>query len=55
MVKKQNCVIWIQTMCFTVYIKTNDLYKDISEDAETRFDTSNYELDRPLPKGKKSK
>ena len=25
---------------------------DIAEDVETRFDTSNYELDRPLPKGK---
>ena len=36
-----------------VYIKTGDIYEDISEDAETRFDTSNYALDRPLPKGKK--
>ena len=35
MMKKQNCVIWIQT-----------------EDVETRFDPSNYELDRSLPKGK---
>ena len=25
------------------------------EDVETRFDTSNYELDRPLPKGKNKK
>ena len=24
----------------------------IAEDVETRFDTSNYELARPLPKGK---
>ena len=40
-------------MGFTVYIKTNDIYKDIAEDVETRLDTSNYELDRPLPKGKK--
>ena len=30
--------------------KTDDIYKDISEDAESRFETSNYELDRPLPK-----
>ena len=36
---------------FIVYIKTDDIYKDIAEDVETRFDTSNYELDRPLPKG----
>ena len=47
MVKKQNCVI--------VYIKTDDVYKDIAEDVETRFDTSNYELDRSLPKGKNKK
>ena len=35
-----------------VYIKT-DIYKDIAEDIETRFDTLDYELDRPLPKEKK--
>ena len=34
---------------FIVYIKTDDIYKDIGEDVETRFDTSSYELDRPLP------
>ena len=34
------------------YIKTDDVYKDIAEDVETRFDTSNYELDRPFPKRK---
>ena len=28
-----------------VYIKTGDIYKDIAEDIETRFDSSNYELD----------
>ena len=34
--------------------KTGDNYhKDIAEDVETRFDTSNYELDRPFPKRKK--
>ena len=38
---------------FSVYIKTDDNYKDIAKDAETKFDTSNYELSRPLPKGKK--
>ena len=31
---------------FIVYIKTDFIYKDIAEDdVETRFDTSNYELD----------
>ena len=43
------------TESFIVYIKTNDIYKDIVEDFETRFDISNYELDTPLPKGKNKK
>ena len=37
---------------FTVYMKTEGIYSDIAKDVETRFDTSNYELNRPLPKGK---
>ena len=32
-----------------------DFYKDISEDVETRFDTSVYVPDRPLPTGKNKK
>ena len=36
-------------------MKTEDIYKDIAEVVETRFDTSNYELDRLLPKGKNKK
>ena len=40
---------------FIVYIKTDDIYKDIAEDVETRFDILNYELDRPLSKGKDKK
>ena len=26
----------------------DDIYKDVGENVELRFDTSNYELDRPL-------
>ena len=37
---------------FIVYIKTEDIYAYIGKDVETRFDTSNYKLDRLLPKGK---
>ena len=37
---------------FIAYIKTDDIYKDIAKDFETRFDTLNYELDKPLPKQK---
>ena len=40
---------------FIMSIKTNDFYKDIANDVEKRFDTSNYELNRPLPTGKNKK
>ena len=52
--KKQNCVVWIQIV-FVVYRKTDNIYKKIAENVETRFDPSNYELDRLLPKGKNKK
>ena len=32
--------------------KTEDIYIDIAKDVETRFDAPNYELERPLSKGK---
>ena len=46
---------YIDTDSFIVHIKADDIYKDIAEDVETRFDTSNYELNRPLPKEKNKK
>ena len=45
----------MDTDSFIVYIKTNGIYKEIAEDFKTRFDTLNYKLDRPLPKGKNLK
>ena len=45
----------MDTDSFIVYIKTDSIYKDVAEDVETRFDTSNYELDRPLPNGANKK
>ena len=45
----------MDTDSFIVYIKTDDIYKDIAEDVETRSDTSNYEFDRPLPNLKTKK
>ena len=42
--KKANCVILVQ-IYFIIYTKTNDIYKHIAEDVETRFDTSKYELE----------
>ena len=43
---------YADTNSLIVYIKTEDIYKDIAEDVETRFDTSCYELDRTLSKRK---
>ena len=42
----------MDTDSFIGYIKADAIYKGNAEDVETRFETSNYELDRPLPKGK---
>ena len=36
-------------------IKTNDFYQDIAIVFGNRFDTSNYEVNRPLPMGKNKK
>ena len=40
---------------FIMSIKTNDFCEDIANDIEKRFDTSNYETNRPLPIGKNKK
>ena len=40
---------------FIAHVKTDDIYKDIAEDVETRFDNSNFEIEIPLPKGKNKK
>ena len=45
----------IDTDSFIMHIKTEDFYKDIADDVEKRFDTSNYEVSRPLPTGKNKK
>ena len=37
----------MDTDTFIVDLKTDDIYKDIAEGVETRFDTSNFEIDRP--------
>ena len=44
---------YVDTGSFIVHRKIYYIYKDIAEDVETRFfDTSNFELERPLSKGK---
>ena len=48
-------LFYIDTDSFIMHIKTEDFYKDIADDVEKIFDTSNYEVDRPLPTGKNKK
>ena len=40
---------------FIIYIKTEDFYKEIANDVEKTYDTSNQKVNRPLPKGKNKK
>ena len=46
---------YMDTDSFIMNIKTNDFYEDIASDVDNRFDTSNYEVKRPLPTGKNKK
>ena len=46
---------YTDTDSFIMNIETKDFYKDIANDVEKMFDTSNYEVDRPLPTGKNKK
>ena len=51
---------YIDADSFIMHIKTEDVYKDIANDVEKRFDTSSYEnecnsFEKPLPKSKNKK
>ena len=45
----------MDTDSFIAHVKIEDIYKDIAGDIgkKKRFDTSNYDIDRTLPMGKK--
>ena len=45
----------MDTDSFIIHIKAGDVYEDIADDVEKRFDTSNYEVNRLLPTGKNKK
>ena len=45
----------MDTGSFIINIKTEDFSEDIANDVEKRFDTSNYDVNRPLPKGRNKK
>ena len=53
--KARRC--YMDTNSFIIYIKTEDFYKDIADDVERLFDTSNYDEKNeiPLPIGKNKK
>ena len=46
---------YMDTDSFIISIKTEDFYENIGNNVEKRFDTSNYEFNRPLPKEKNKK
>ena len=43
---------YMDTDSFKVYMKTKDVCRDIAKNVETRFDTSDYKINRPLHTGK---
>ena len=45
---------YVNRNSFIVYIKTEDVFAEIPKDFEIRFNTLNYELERPLHIVKKS-
>ena len=46
---------YMDTDSSIVHVKADDIYEDFAKNGETKFDTLNFEIDRPLPKGKKKK
>ena len=46
---------YMDTGSFIINIKTEDFYEEIANDVEKGFDTSNYEVNRPLLTGKNKK
>ena len=46
---------YMDTDSFIIHIKTEDIYEEIANDVEKRFDASNYEVNISLPTGKNKK
>ena len=53
--QKNAKLCYVDTDSFIINIKTEDFYKDIADNVEKRFDTSNYGVNRPLTTEKKIK
>ena len=43
---------YMDTERFDVHVQTDDIYIDLAEDVDARFNTSNFKIDTPLPKQK---
>ena len=43
---------YMDTDSFIIHTKIEDVYEDIADDVEKRFDTSNCEVNKPQPTGK---
>ena len=55
-IKQDNArLCYMETDSFIIYVKTEDVYEDTADDAEKRFDISNYEANRPLSTRKSKK
>ena len=50
--RRVNKLVTARRKSFVVHIKTDDIYKDIAEDVDIRFNAPNYKLKRTLPKRK---
>ena len=48
-------LMYMDTDSLVYHIKTDDFYRDIAADVESRFDTSGYIVERALPLGKNKK
>ena len=46
---------YMDTDRFIIHIKIEDVYEEIANNVEKRFDTSNYEVNTPLRTGKNKK
>ena len=46
---------YMDTGNFIIHIKPEEFCKDIADDVKSRYNTKNYEVDRPLPKAKNKK
>ena len=46
---------YMDTVSFIIHIKTENIYEDIANNVDKRFDTWNYEVNRPLPTGMNKK